>query len=258
MCMADLVWHDEAPVVASPRQILRRQLDRLAERGWEALAATELEFIVFRDTYEEAWHKAYRDLEPGNLYNVDYSILGTSRLEPLLGRIRREMAGRGAHGRELQGRVQPRPARDQLHLRGRAVGRRHAHDLQERRQGARVPGGLRDHLHGEVQRARGQLVPHPPVAARQGRHAGVRRAARAVRPLPRRAARVPARADAVQGAEHQLLQALRRGLVRAHRGRVGPRQPHVLAARGRRRARQAHREPARGWRRQPLPGDRGA
>jgi glutamine synthetase len=92
MCMADLVWHDEAPVVASPRQILRGQLDRLAERGWKALAATELEFIVFRDTYEEAWHKGYKELEPGNLYNVDYSILGTSRLEPLIGRIRREMA----------------------------------------------------------------------------------------------------------------------------------------------------------------------
>jgi glutamine synthetase len=95
MCMADLVWHDEAPVVASPRQILRRQLDRLAERGWEALAATELEFIVFRDTYEEAGDKGYRDLVPGNQYNVDYSILGTSRLEPLLGRIRREMAAAG-------------------------------------------------------------------------------------------------------------------------------------------------------------------
>ena len=95
MCMADLVWHDDAPVVASPRQILRGQLDRLAERGWKALAATELEFIVFRDTYEEAWHKGYKDLEPGNLYNVDYSILGTSRLEPLIGRIRREMANAG-------------------------------------------------------------------------------------------------------------------------------------------------------------------
>ena len=67
MCMADLVWHDEAPVVASPRQILRRQLDRLAERGWEALAATELEFIVFRDTYEEAWDKSYRELVPGTV-----------------------------------------------------------------------------------------------------------------------------------------------------------------------------------------------
>jgi glutamine synthetase len=92
MCMADLQWHDGSPVVASPRQILRAQLDRLAERGWNALAATELEFIVFRDTYEEAFGKAYRDLVPGNLYNVDYSILGTTRLEPLLGRIRRDMA----------------------------------------------------------------------------------------------------------------------------------------------------------------------
>jgi glutamine synthetase len=92
MCLADIAWHDDAPVVASPRQILRRQLDRLAERGWQALAATELEFIVFRETYESAWHKAYRDLEPANHYNVDYSILGTSRVEPLLGRIRAEVA----------------------------------------------------------------------------------------------------------------------------------------------------------------------
>src|ERR687894_3182651 len=57
MCMADLHWHDGSPVVASPRQVLKAQLDRFTERGWNALAATKLEFIVFRDTYEEAWHK---------------------------------------------------------------------------------------------------------------------------------------------------------------------------------------------------------
>ena len=72
MLMADVVWEDGSDVVASPRQILRRQLARLQERGWSAAAGTELEFIVFRDTYEQAWHKAYRDLEPANLYNVDY------------------------------------------------------------------------------------------------------------------------------------------------------------------------------------------
>ncbi len=44
-------------VVASPRQILRRQLARLAERGLIANAGTELEFIVFKDTYEEAWQQ---------------------------------------------------------------------------------------------------------------------------------------------------------------------------------------------------------
>ena len=93
--MADLVWEDGSDVVASPRQILRRQLERLTERGWQANAGTELEFMVFRDTYEDAWKRGYRDLEPANLYNVDYSMLGTTRVEPLIRRIRNSMMGAG-------------------------------------------------------------------------------------------------------------------------------------------------------------------
>ena len=95
LCIADLHWGDGRPVVASPRQILRAQLDRLAERGLTAVGATELEFIVFRDSYDEAGTRGYRDLRPANLYNVDYSILGTSRVEPLLRRIRNGMTGAG-------------------------------------------------------------------------------------------------------------------------------------------------------------------
>jgi glutamine synthetase len=95
LLMADLEWEDGSEVVASPRQILRRQLARLAERGWTALAGTELEFIVFRDSYEEAWAKAFRDLEPANDYNVDYSMLGTARVEPLIRRIRNSMMDAG-------------------------------------------------------------------------------------------------------------------------------------------------------------------
>ncbi len=95
VCLADLAWLDGTDVVASPRQILRRQLARLAERGWTANAGTELEFMVFLDTYEEAWHKNYRDLRPANLYNVDYSLLGTARVEPLIRRIRNSMAAAG-------------------------------------------------------------------------------------------------------------------------------------------------------------------
>ncbi len=95
MCLCDLAWEDGSDVVASPRQVLRRQLDRLAQRGWSASAGTELEFMVFRDSYESAWHKAYRDLEPANLYNVDYSMLGTARVEPLLRRIRNSMEQAG-------------------------------------------------------------------------------------------------------------------------------------------------------------------
>ena len=91
----DLVWEDGSPVVASPRQILKRQLERLSERGLEAWVGTELEFLVFMDSYEEAWRKGYRDLEPANYYNVDYSLMGTARSEPLLRRIRNSMASAG-------------------------------------------------------------------------------------------------------------------------------------------------------------------
>jgi glutamine synthetase len=95
MCLADVRWADGSPVTPSPRQVLRRQVERLAERGLQAFAATELEFMVFRDTYEQAWHKGYRDLDPANLYNVDYSVLGTARVEPLIRRIRNDMLGAG-------------------------------------------------------------------------------------------------------------------------------------------------------------------
>ena len=103
MVIADLTWLDGAPVVASPRQILKAQIARLAERGLVALAGTELEFIVYQDTYEEAAAKHYYDLIPANAYNVDYSILGTSRVEPLLRRIRLGMAGAGLYVESAKG-----------------------------------------------------------------------------------------------------------------------------------------------------------
>src|SRR3954462_14591905 len=92
LCLSDIAWGDHSPVVASPRQILRAQIERLAERGWEAYAGTELEFMVFEDSYEQAWDGGYRNLTPANRYNVDYSMLGTARVEPLIRRIRNAMA----------------------------------------------------------------------------------------------------------------------------------------------------------------------
>jgi len=103
LVMCDLVWEDGSPVVASPRQVLGRQLERLSERGFEAFVGTELEFLVFMDTYEEAWRKGYKDLEPANYYNVDYSLLGTARIEPLLRRIRNTMAAAGLAVEDAKG-----------------------------------------------------------------------------------------------------------------------------------------------------------
>jgi len=103
MCHADVEWGDGSPVAPAPRQMLRRQVDRLAQRGWKGFAGTELEFIVFRDTYEEAWSRGYRDLTPSTQYNVDYSLLGTARAEQLLRRIRLEMAGAGMQVESAKG-----------------------------------------------------------------------------------------------------------------------------------------------------------
>ncbi|MGW2932709.1 glutamine synthetase family protein [Streptomyces sp. NPDC001156] len=107
MVIADLAWNDGSPVAAAPRQILRRQLDRLAALGRSAQVGTELEFIVFKDTYEQAWDAGYRGLTPANQYNIDYSVLGTGRIEPLLRRIRNEMAGAGLTVESAKGECNP-------------------------------------------------------------------------------------------------------------------------------------------------------
>jgi glutamine synthetase len=95
LIQCDLVLADHQPVEPSPRTILKKQLARAADLGFVALAGTELEFILFDDTYESAWNAGYRDLTPSNQYNVDYSIVGTTRVEPLLRDIRNSMHAAG-------------------------------------------------------------------------------------------------------------------------------------------------------------------
>jgi glutamine synthetase len=107
LLLADVTWLDGTEVAESPRQILKRQLARLAEYGWTAHVGTELEFIVFEDSYEAAWQKQYADLTPANQYNVDYSILGTGRIEPLLRAIRLGMRGAGMQVESAKGECNP-------------------------------------------------------------------------------------------------------------------------------------------------------
>ena len=95
LCLADVEHHDGSPVVESPRQILRAQLARLAERGWNAKIGSELEFVLFRESYDSARAKGYRDLKPANAYNVDYSILGTTMVEDVIRPIRLAMKQSG-------------------------------------------------------------------------------------------------------------------------------------------------------------------
>jgi glutamine synthetase len=93
LCDIELLGHQ--PAEMAPRTMLKKQLARLQEHGLSAYAATELEFILFRNSYEEAWRSAYRDLTPANQYNSDYSMLGTARVEPLIRKIRNAMEAAG-------------------------------------------------------------------------------------------------------------------------------------------------------------------
>ena len=103
LILCDLQWEDGRPVVASPRQILLKQIERLAERGLVPYIGTELEFMLFNDGFEAAWDKGYRRLQPANQYNVDYSLIGTGRVEPLLRRIRNGMTGAGLYVESAKG-----------------------------------------------------------------------------------------------------------------------------------------------------------
>ncbi|MGK2880547.1 MAG: glutamine synthetase family protein [Mycobacterium sp.] len=103
LVMADLGWDDGRRVSPAPRGILRTQLDRLAERGMTAVAATELEFMVFDNTYRQAWAADYRGLTPATDYNIDYAMLASTRMEPLLRDIRRGMEGAGLYCEGVKG-----------------------------------------------------------------------------------------------------------------------------------------------------------
>jgi glutamine synthetase len=93
LCDIELMGHQ--PAEMAPRSMLKKQLARLADHKLTAFAATELEFILFRTSYEAAWSSGYRDLVPANQYNSDYSMLGTARVEPVIRKIRNAMEAAG-------------------------------------------------------------------------------------------------------------------------------------------------------------------
>jgi glutamine synthetase len=103
LVMADLSWTDGNPVRQAPRAILGAQVQRLRERGLAAFVGTELEFMVFDDTYRDAWNAGYRGLTPATDYNVDYAMLASTRMEPLLRAIRRGMDGAGMYCEGVKG-----------------------------------------------------------------------------------------------------------------------------------------------------------
>ncbi|MFM9921013.1 glutamine synthetase family protein [Lacisediminihabitans sp. H27-G8] len=103
LVMADLTWLDERPVDPAPREILKKQIARLTEKGLVPYVGTELEFIVFDNSYRDAWSKGYVGLTPASDYNIDYALLASTRMEPLLRDIRVSMEGAGLYCEGVKG-----------------------------------------------------------------------------------------------------------------------------------------------------------
>jgi glutamine synthetase len=96
LVVCDLLSEDTGePVEVSPRRILQRQVERARAMGYSVKVGTELEFFLFRDSYEEAAAKGYRNLTPQNHYILDYHILQTTKDEYLIRQIRNGMDAAG-------------------------------------------------------------------------------------------------------------------------------------------------------------------
>ena len=107
LVLCDVAWEDGSPVVASPRQILKRQIERASAADFEPMFGSELEFYLVKESYAEAHAKHYRDLTPSVPYILDYHVLATTYDEPLIRQIRNGMQAAGIPVESSKGEAWP-------------------------------------------------------------------------------------------------------------------------------------------------------
>ena len=97
--------HEEVP--HSPRAVLKKQVKRLEAMGFKAFMATELEFYLFDQTYDDARLSGYRDLVPASGYNEDYHIFQTTKEEDVMRALRNGLQGAGIPVENSKGEASP-------------------------------------------------------------------------------------------------------------------------------------------------------
>jgi glutamine synthetase len=107
LVLCDVGWEDGSPVVASPRQVLKQQVERVRAAGYEPMFGSELEFYLLKESYADAHARHYRDLTPSVPYILDYHVLATTYDEPLLRQIRKGMQGAGVPVESSKGEAWP-------------------------------------------------------------------------------------------------------------------------------------------------------
>ncbi|MEO8529700.1 MAG: glutamine synthetase family protein [Deltaproteobacteria bacterium] len=96
MVMCDVLdhhTHEEVP--HSPRTVLKKQVARAKKLGFDVFMATELEFFLFEKGFDELRDGNYQNLQTWGRYNIDYSILGTTKEESIMRAIRNGLYGAG-------------------------------------------------------------------------------------------------------------------------------------------------------------------
>ena len=95
LVLCDVVDHHHHDQPHSPRAILKKQIARLRERGWIGMFASELEFYLFDERYEDLHARDYRNPKTAGYYVEDYHILQTTREEPVMRALRKGMQAAG-------------------------------------------------------------------------------------------------------------------------------------------------------------------
>src|SRR5918999_6544632 len=95
LVLCDVLDHHHHELAHSPRQILKRQVARLAERKMRGVFASELEFYLFDETFESARAKRYHGLTTAGSYIEDYHILQTTKEEGVMRAVRKGLQAAG-------------------------------------------------------------------------------------------------------------------------------------------------------------------
>jgi glutamine synthetase len=98
--------HTHEPVPHSPREMLRRQVERLEAMGFDAMMATELEFFLFEGDYRSLQKRGYRDLVPLNGHNEDYNLFQTTKEEGVMRPLRNHLVAAGVPVENTKGEAE--------------------------------------------------------------------------------------------------------------------------------------------------------
>jgi glutamine synthetase len=93
--ICDVYDNKEMLIPIAPRSMLKRQLDIAKEMGFVPQGASELEYFIFSESYNNARTKHYQDLKTFSAYIEDYHILQGTREEVLNSAVRKHLSNSG-------------------------------------------------------------------------------------------------------------------------------------------------------------------